>query len=71
MNPTPVSSPSSSSSSSSSASTVAHRPPMTSQSVQLPPRKADNGYDSSENTFQKRIIGDDLMDMNGSFLSDK
>ena len=77
MNPTPVSSPSSSLSSSSSTSTststsaVAHRPPMRSQSVQPTTREADDGYDSSENTFPKRIIDDDLIDMNASFLSDK
>ena len=70
MNPTPVSSPSSSSSSSFSTA-AASRPPMRSLSVQLPPRKTDDGYDSSENTFPKRIIDDNLMDMNASFLSDK
>ena len=62
MNPTPVSGPSSSSSSSSSTSTVAHRPQMRSQSVQPTPRDGDDGYDSLENTFPKRIIDDDLMD---------
>ena len=71
MNPTPVSGSSSSSSSSLSASTVAHRPPMRSQSVQPTPRDADDGYDSSENTSPKRIIDDDLMNMNASFLFDK
>ena len=44
---------------------------MRSQSVQPTPRDADDGYDSSENTFPKRIIDDDLMNMNASFISDK
>ena len=60
---------SSSSSSSSSTLTVAHRPPLRSQSVQPTPRDADDGYDSSENTFPKRIIDDDLMDMNACSYS--
>lgn len=44
---------------------------MRSQSVQPPPRETEDGYDSSGDVFPKRIIDDDLMDMNASFLTDK